>query len=129
LEQELKNSSKLDDRIQFLDFQNQSEMPVIYRMANLFTLLSNSETWGLSINEALASGTKVLASKFCGGAIDLLNNKNGLICDLKTDEINKGALVSNLWKNQEGKKLKNVSILQGHSYKEVFLAVKKEISI
>lgn len=87
LEAELKSKAKSDSRFVFLDFQNQSQMPILYRVADLFILpsLGPGETWGLSINEAFASGTKVIASKFCGGAIDLINDYNGWMFDPKTE--------------------------------------------
>ena len=81
---ELKNemliaSQKLNN-ILFLPFQNQSQMPVLYRLADVFALSSNSETWGLGINEAMACGKAILASNKVGGAIDLIKNgKNGYI--------------------------------------------------
>jgi glycosyltransferase involved in cell wall biosynthesis len=55
-------------------------MPILYKIANFFILpsLGPGETWGLAINEALASATKVIASSFCGGAIDLINKDNGI---------------------------------------------------
>ncbi len=84
LESELKDAS--DSRIKFLDFQNQTSMPLVYRLADLFILpsLGPCETWGLAINESLASGTPVAASVYCGGAIDLINENNGFIFDPKT---------------------------------------------
>ena len=87
LEEDLKNIIKKDSRFVFIDFQNQSQMPILYRMANLFILpsLGPGETWGLSINEALVSGIKVIASSFCGGAIDLINEDNGMIFNPKSE--------------------------------------------
>jgi glycosyltransferase involved in cell wall biosynthesis len=59
-------------RIHYVDFQNQRRMPVVYRLGDAFILPSISETWGLAINEAMASGRPVIASTRCGGAIDLI---------------------------------------------------------
>jgi glycosyltransferase involved in cell wall biosynthesis len=79
LELELKDKCKNDDRIVFLDFQNQTQMPELYKSCNALILPSVSETWGLAINEAMASGIPVLASEFCGGAIDLIQENCGSI--------------------------------------------------
>ena len=80
LENELKILSKSDDRICFLPFQNQSIMPAIYRLGDLFVLPSLSETWGLSVNEAMACGRAILVSDKCGCAEDLVSSgENGEI--------------------------------------------------
>ena len=66
--------------ITFLPFQNQSAMPLVYRLGDIFVLSSVSETWGLSVNEAMASGKPVLVSNRCGGAIDLvIEGENGYV--------------------------------------------------
>jgi glycosyltransferase involved in cell wall biosynthesis len=75
-------SVSVSDRIIFLPFQDQHQMKVIYRLANVLVLPSRGpgETWGLSVNESLASGTPVLVSNQCGCAFDLVKqNVNGLI--------------------------------------------------
>jgi glycosyltransferase involved in cell wall biosynthesis len=67
--------------IHFLDFQNQSKMPAIYQACDLFCLPSAGpgETWGLAVNEAMASGRAVLVSDKVGCAIDLVKKENGAI--------------------------------------------------
>jgi glycosyltransferase involved in cell wall biosynthesis len=74
LEAELKKEASKN--LWFLPFQNQSKLPIVYRMAHAVLLNSVSETWGLVMNEALACGIPVFASNRCGGAIDLLQSKN-----------------------------------------------------
>jgi len=61
-------------RIHFMDFQNQSKMPVIYQACDLFCLPSKgpNETWGLAVNEAMAAGKAVLVSTKVGCAVDLV---------------------------------------------------------
>jgi len=64
----------------FLGFQNQSQMPVVYRSADLVVLPSLSESWGLALNEAMASSRAVLASDRVGAAADLIKpGENGWI--------------------------------------------------
>jgi glycosyltransferase involved in cell wall biosynthesis len=74
-ERYLKSRFKDLPNLCFLDFQNQGTMPVLYQVCDVFVLPSNgpNETWGLSINEAMASGKPVIASDRCGGAIDLID--------------------------------------------------------
>jgi glycosyltransferase involved in cell wall biosynthesis len=81
LESEINEAAKLDKRIIVLPFQNQSMMPMTYRLGDVFVLPSGGpgETWGLAMNEALACGIPVFGSKKCGGSIDLLDDSCGLI--------------------------------------------------
>ncbi len=61
-------------RIHFMDFQNQTEMPVVYQACDLFCLPSKGpgETWGLAVNEAMAAGKAALVSTKVGCAVDLV---------------------------------------------------------
>jgi glycosyltransferase involved in cell wall biosynthesis len=68
--------------ITFLPFQNQSIMPIVYRLGDIVVLPSKGpdETWGLAINEAMACGRPVIASDKCGAAADMIkNNENGFV--------------------------------------------------
>jgi glycosyltransferase involved in cell wall biosynthesis len=65
-------------RVQVLPFQNQSRMPVVYRLGDLFVLPSGwGETWGLAVNEALACGRPVLVSDRVGCAADVIDPSCG----------------------------------------------------
>jgi len=69
------------DRVFFLPFQNQSSMPAIYRIADLFVLPSlHDETWGLSVNEAMCCGLPVIVSDQVGCHPDIVRqNINGWV--------------------------------------------------
>ena len=87
LENQVKNITNKNSNIILLPFQNQTLMPVVYRLCNLFCLSSVSETWGLAVNEALASGRPVLLSDKVGCAADLVHPpscmfKSGNLIDL-----------------------------------------------
>lgn len=70
----------LRKNIIFWDFQNQQQMPLIYNTCDVFVLPSKSETWGLSVNEAMACGKPVIVSDNCGCHADLVENgKNGFV--------------------------------------------------
>ena len=73
LEQELRNGAAGMEEVLFLPFQNQSLMPVIYRLGSVVCLPSKGpgETWGLVINEANACGVKCVISDRAGCAADL----------------------------------------------------------
>ncbi len=74
LEKKLKKMAGGNLRIHFPGFQNQSEMPAIYNMADVYVLPSKSETWGLAVNEAMACGKAVLVSDKCGCSSDLVKD-------------------------------------------------------
>ncbi|MFY7840590.1 MAG: glycosyltransferase family 4 protein [Lacibacter sp.] len=71
-EAELKSLAAGHPHILFQPFQNQSAMPVLYRTGDVFVLPSKSETWGLSVNEAMACERPVIVSDQCGCASDLV---------------------------------------------------------
>ena len=53
-------------------FINQSELPAYYHAADILVLASESETWGLVINEAMAAGVLPVASDRVGAVPDLV---------------------------------------------------------
>jgi glycosyltransferase involved in cell wall biosynthesis len=82
LENEVRQIAKGRANIHFLDFCNQSEMPALYRIADVLLLPSKgpSETWGLSINEAMICERAIIASNKVGCAVDLVKEgENGYI--------------------------------------------------
>jgi glycosyltransferase involved in cell wall biosynthesis len=58
--------------VSFTGFLNQSEMPRAYAAADLLVLPSHSESWGLVVNEAMASGLPAIVSSAVGCAPDLV---------------------------------------------------------
>lgn len=77
--------SAYKERIHFMDFQNQTQMPAVYQACDLFCLPSKSETWGLAVNEAMAAGKATLVSDKVGCNIDLVNDQNGDV--FKSDDL------------------------------------------
>jgi glycosyltransferase involved in cell wall biosynthesis len=76
----LKETARSNSNIIFMDFKNQSYLPVIYQTCDIFCLPSSSETWGLAVNEAMAAGKAILVSDKVGCAIDLVRDSvNGVI--------------------------------------------------
>lgn len=89
LEEEMKKESQNNRFIHILPFYNQSEMPIAYRIADIFCLPSKGpgETWGLAVNEAMACSRAIIVSNKVGSGIDLVKpNFNGL--SFKTHEPN-----------------------------------------
>jgi glycosyltransferase involved in cell wall biosynthesis len=56
----------------FAGFHNQSEMPACYAAADCLVLPSAGESWGLSVNEAMACGLPAIVSDRVGAAPDLI---------------------------------------------------------
>ena len=59
--------------IALLGFINQKKIREYYRASDLLVVPSIYETWGLNINEALASQTPVICSDVCGASADLID--------------------------------------------------------
>jgi glycosyltransferase involved in cell wall biosynthesis len=73
LEQTLRaEAAALGLRAHFAGFKNQSELPACYAAADVLVLPSESETWGLVVNEAMACGTPAIVSDVVGCAPDLV---------------------------------------------------------
>ncbi|MBE0612764.1 MAG: glycosyltransferase family 4 protein [Burkholderiales bacterium] len=68
------------DRFRVLPFQNQSRMPIAYRLGDILVLPSAfGETWGLAVNEAMACGRPVLVSDRVGCANDIVDASCGRV--------------------------------------------------
>ncbi|MCC5929263.1 MAG: glycosyltransferase family 4 protein [Cyclobacteriaceae bacterium] len=131
LEDRLREMSQENDLIKFLPFQNQSQMPVVYRLANVFCLPSKSETWGLALNEAMACGIPVIYSNKCGAGIDLKieSNPNSIFSDnLKSFQ----SVLDNFITlyNSDIDKLANNTLahVQGFSYEQVIHTLSNSFS-
>jgi glycosyltransferase involved in cell wall biosynthesis len=84
LESELKSKASGQENILFLPFQNQSKMPQVYRLADVFCLPSKGpgETWGLAVNESMACSRPAIVSDKVGCAEDMIvEGENGYIFD------------------------------------------------
>jgi glycosyltransferase involved in cell wall biosynthesis len=65
----------------FEDFKNQSEIPAYYQACDMFCLPSKGpgETWGLAVNEAMATGKAILISNRVGCAKLMVFDQENLI--------------------------------------------------
>jgi len=60
------------DRVKFLGFMNQSQLPTVYAASDLLVLPSEYEPFGLVVNEAMCCRCPVMASDHVGAARDLV---------------------------------------------------------
>jgi len=60
------------DRVGFLGFVNQTQLPAIYTAADLMVLPSAYDAFGVVVNEAMLCGCAVVASDHVGAARDLI---------------------------------------------------------
>jgi len=66
-------AKKLNVRVTWHGFVNQSVMPRVLAAADCVALPSDGESWGLVVNEALASGTPCVVSNGVAAATDLIH--------------------------------------------------------
>lgn len=127
LEQAARMATANNRRVHFLPFQNQSIMPVIYALADVFILPSKGpgETWGLAVNEAMASGKAVIVSDKCGCAQDLVHNgENGFIFESgsENDLLEKMNLIENKGFAEKMGRI-SLKIIEDWNYNAVCLAI------
>lgn len=116
--------------IKRLPFQNQSKMPYIYNIGDVFVLPSTSETWGLGINEAMAAGKPVIVSDKVGCAVDLVKDGiNGLYFSLCDDEQNQKMFSQLENINLSGIGLYNQEMISNWSYQAIVNAITTQIQL
>lgn len=70
--------NKLERSVILLPFLQQKDLIPFYQNASALVLTSIQETWGLVINEAMASGLPIIVSDKCGAASTLVEKgRNG----------------------------------------------------
>jgi glycosyltransferase involved in cell wall biosynthesis len=64
----------------FQGFKNQTEIAAFYDLCDLFVMPSETEPWGLVVNEAMNAGKAMIVSDHVGCGPDLVHNgENGLV--------------------------------------------------
>jgi glycosyltransferase involved in cell wall biosynthesis len=72
----------ISQRVRFLGFVQQTEMPEVYAAVDTLVLPSEYETFGMVVNEAFAVGRPAVVSSACGSAGDLvIDGQTGFIFD------------------------------------------------
>ena len=125
----LKELAKNDSRIIFQPFKNQSEMPWVYRVGDVFVLPSKRETWGLGVNEAMACSRSAIISNGCGCAPELIiEGKSGYTfpCNAANELLNRMQKCGNKTTVAEMGKFASLHIQQ-FSLERVAQVIEKEV--
>lgn len=70
----------VDERVRFLGFVNQTELPSVYVGADVLVLPSSYEAFGVVVNEMFACGGTAIVSDACGAVGDLvIDGETGLV--------------------------------------------------
>jgi glycosyltransferase involved in cell wall biosynthesis len=67
-------------------FVNQSRLPELYALADIFVMPSMGEPWGIVLHEAMTAGCAVVVSSEVGAALDLVSNGDTGCTFAPTDE-------------------------------------------
>ncbi|MCQ2385166.1 MAG: glycosyltransferase, partial [Clostridia bacterium] len=61
-------------RVHFLGFMNQNDLKEYYMAADVFTMTTESDVWGLVVNEAMACGLPVVSTDKCVAGVCLIRD-------------------------------------------------------
>ncbi len=119
--------------ILFLGFVNQNEIVNYYNISDVVIMPSEYETWGLSVNEAMASQCACLVSKESGCSDDLVKTsgkkKNGFIFksgDIQNLSLKIKYLLKNKKKIRQMKK-NSLEIIKSYEFKETINSIEKSL--
>lgn len=99
----LERRSRMCDRkqdIDFVGFQNQTELPKYYKLSDVFILPSVSETFGMVIPEAMNFSLPIITTTGVGAAADLVDAENGRV--VPKDDLEKLAGAISYFENNPG---------------------------
>lgn len=71
----------------FIGFKEKKDLAEYYAAADLFTILSRGDVWGLVVNEAMTYGLPIISSNLCIAGTELVKDgENGFVVDLEDFE-------------------------------------------
>jgi glycosyltransferase involved in cell wall biosynthesis len=77
----------LEAHVHFPGFLQYGDLPACYGLAEALVLPSETDQWGLVVNEAMAAGLPALVSSRCGCTPDLIREgKNGFVLDPRDEQ-------------------------------------------
>ena len=120
------------NNIKFGSFKNQKQLAKLYKLSDVFIMPSTREPWGLTVNEAMASGNAIIVSDNVGCSYDLVKNgKNGF--KFKSgDEFDLSNQIYKIYKKRKYLRKYQVSslkIISKWNFNACYLGIKKSISL
>lgn len=100
----------LSERVRFAGYRQYEELPCFLAEADALIVPSLEEIWGLVINEGLAAGLPVLASRRAGATDDLIDGQNGVSFDPEDRDSTKQAIL-HIHKRRDEYRLKRMSLM------------------
>jgi len=80
--EQLVKKLNLEKNVRFWGYKQKEEVVDFYAIADIFIFASTYDIWGLVLNEAMAVGLPVIASKYAGSTYDLIQDGiNGFVVD------------------------------------------------
>lgn len=119
IKNELENyaNKNFPNQVTFTGYVKYPVLPKYYGISDLFVHTSNNEPWGVSVQEAMASGLPVITSEFVGSSVDLIKeDKNGFTYKSQSIIELKEKLLNALSLNKIEVKKTNDIILENWSY-------------
>ena len=128
----IESEAHVNQNVHYLGFQNQSQMPMFYRLGDVVCLPSRGprETWGLAINEAMACGCSALVSDRVGCAEDLVAplNPHAIVgsTDYSTWPKAFYKQCERLTQNRESSRMECRAFIQPFAYPSILAALKTQ---
>ena len=123
----LSKTLKIKEKIQFLGWVKREELSKEYNSANMFITLSEMETFGIVILEAMACGLPIIGANALAIPELVTNNKNGFLVN-KTDEQSILDKLELIYKNKNIEaefSLNSILIAKSFEEKKVFKNLEK----
>ena len=112
---ELINTLNLNNNVKLLGRKNTSELNELYKNSSIYIMTSYEESFGLVLVEASSHGLPIIAYSSALGAVEILNNSNGILIDNR----NENEMINNL-----NNLMNNIDLLK--EYQKKSLEIYKE---
>lgn len=119
---ELVRTLGLGDRVRFMGFVPNEELPSLYRQSDIFVLPSQTESFGLVFAEAMSCGLPIAASNVGGIPETVRDGVDGLLCppgDPLSLRENILRLMSNVDTREEISHSQRERILESYSWEQI----------